>query len=49
MEKMIVVCPKCGANFDLTQAVRDDLVRAVKEEALEEIQKTHLMEIEDLR
>jgi hypothetical protein len=49
MEKMIIVCPKCGANIDLTQAVEEDFIRTLKEDAKKETQQSYLTEMADLR
>jgi hypothetical protein len=49
METMKIECPKCGATFDLTQVVQDDLIRKLQEQALEKANDTLSLEMEDIR
>lgn len=49
MDTINVICPKCGANFDLTEAVQDEFVRDLSDQAQEKAKDSLALEMEDLR
>lgn len=48
MDTINVTCPKCGANFDLTEAVQDEFVRDLSEQAQDKAKESLALEMEDL-
>ena len=49
MQKIIVKCPTCGANVDLSKAVEDEVMRSIKEEIRETVDLEKVQELAELK
>jgi hypothetical protein len=49
MQQIIVKCPNCGANVDLSKAVEDELLRSLKEEIRQTVDLEKVQELAELK